>query len=711
MRPFITLLLAGCAIAGAQNERPVIRTTTEEVLLDVVVRDKKGRLVRDLKPSEIEVYDNGVRQKITGFRLVTGEASVDLRTESVAAGTPAGSPKPLDPLRQLRLVTIVYEGLDNESRRLARRASLEFLKGELEQNLYVSVFMITDRLQVLQPFTNDLERLREAVRRATSASYQQYMAEAEAIRQELEQMRGQLTDAQRGIVSPGRGGGSSDVGAAAATAQLNRMTLNILNFEEKLVRTQHSRSSLFSILSLVKEQAALPGRKTVIYFTRGLQVPENMVQFFRTTISAANRAGVSIYAVDARGLVVTSQNTAGISMLQSAVEASRRQQTDIEASITPEQVRVFDTAMDSMHADTQESLGVLATSTGGFLVANTNDLRAPVRRILEDALTYYEVSYVPEITEYDGKFHKLEVKVNRPGVRVQSRSGYFALPPDQDSIFAYEAPLLRALSQSPLPNSLPFQTSAIRFGPRQDGRVQLAVAIEVPLDALQPELHEDKGHYRTDLAVLAIVKDANGTVMDRFSRDFPFQIPKDRLEAFQQRRFLDTYFLSLPPGRYVLESAVMDRVGLKLSARRVSVMVPRPRPGVNLSSICLVRRMDPQPSGAGPGDPLYYQGRRVVPTLDEKVKAVAGAGVSFYFVVYPKAEAAEKPQLFLQVSKDGLPMGTMSADLPEPEEDGRIPFFASLPFDSLKPGRYELRVIVKQGESAAEQHTVFTVQS
>ena len=707
VRKTAILLLAGWALAAAQTERPVIRTTTEEVLLDVVVRDKKGRLVRDLKPSEIEVYDNGVRQKITGFRLVTGREAMDLRAESAGHEEPT----PLDPLRQLRLVTMVYEGLDNEARRLARRASLEFLKGGLEQNVYVSIFMITDHLQVLQPFTNDLESLREAVRRATSASYEQFMAEAEQIRQELEQTQGQLTAAQRSVLSPGRGGGSSDVASAAAAAQLTRMTLNILNFEEKLVRTQHSRSSLFSILALVKEQSALPGRKTVIYFTRGLQVPENMVQFFRTTISEANRAGVSIYAVDARGLVVTAQNTAGISMLQSAVEASRRQQTDIGASITPDQVKVFDTAMDSMHADTQESLGVLAASTGGFLVANTNDLRAPVRRIREDMLTYYEVSYVPKITEYDGKFHKLEVKVRRPGVRVQSRSGYFALPPDQDSVFAYEAPLLRALGRSPLPNDLPFYASAMRFGAAGDGKVQLAVVIEMEMDKLQAELNDARNRYRTDLAVLAIVKDANGAVIDRFSRNFPFEIPADRLETFRRQHFLDTYLLSLAPGRYVLESAVMDRLGLKISARRVAIIVPRPRPGIDVSSICLVRRMDPQPAGAQAEDPLHYQGRRVVPTLDETVKAVAGAGVSFYFVVYPAAGAAEKPQLFLQVSKDGLPVGTMSAELPEPEENGRIPFFASLPFKSLKPGRYELRVIVKQGESSAEQHTVFTVQS
>lgn len=261
---------------------------------------------------------------------------------------------------------------------------------------------------------------------------------------------------------------------------MTQMTLNILNTEEMLTRTQQSRSSLLSLMALVREQRVLPGRKTVVLFTRGIQVPEQMIEMFRNTIGAANRAGVSLYAVDARGLTLDLQNKSGTDILQDAILSSRRQQTLDGAAVTPNQVKVFDTAMNSIHANTQRVLQDLAESTGGFLIANTNNFRSPFRKIREDIQTYYEVSYVPSIAEYDGSFRKLTFKVRRPKVKIQGRSGYFAVPPEAGSVLAYEVPLLHALDAKPLPRAFSHRAAALRFG-SAEGEIQYSVVIEVPL--------------------------------------------------------------------------------------------------------------------------------------------------------------------------------------------------------------------------------------
>ncbi len=683
----------------------VIRAVTQEVLLDLVVRDKRGRLVRDLKPEEIEVYDDGVPVKLTGFRLVTGQDAAGLGSRAAGAGQP---PAP-DPLRQLRLVSLVYEGLDNEARRLARQASLDFLKDGLEQNVFVAVFVIGERLSVLQPFTNNLDLLRKAVERATTQHYPQFVAESELIRRQLEIAAAQGAAAQQAAAVNLPGRGNSDTGGiagASVDAAMAQLTVNMLNFEEILTRTQQSRSSLWSLLSLVREQAALPGRKTVIYFTRGLQVPENMVDVLNSTIAAANRAGVSVYGVDARGLTLDTQNATSISMLQSAAAASRRQQEVIEAAVTPEQVKVFDTALSSIHANTQQALGNLSLSTGGFLVANTNDLRQPLRRIHEDVLTYYEASYVPPITEYDGRFHRITVKVNRPDIRVQARTGYFALPPGQDSVFAWEIPLLRALSLTPLPRDLACRVAALRFG-SSHGHNRYAIAVEVPLRQLHARREGDK--YATRLSVLAMVKDAHGRVVQRFSRDFPFEVPSDRLDEFQKQYFLETYPAELPPGRYTLEAAVADREGNKAAARRIAVMAPPPATGVRISSLTLVRRLDPLAPGMKESGPLDVGTTRIVPALDHTIQLAPNAGFSFYFVVYPEVGSAEQPRLVLELSRDGSPVAAVSPDLPPPNERGEIPYVASLPMSGFEAGQYELRAIVTQGAAAVEERTVFTI--
>src|SRR6059036_404575 len=90
----LLLLLASAVVA----QQPVVQSTAEEVVLDVVVRDKKGKQIRELGPNDFEVADNGVKQTIKSVRLVEGK-------EAISKGATAA----LDPFRQIRLVTLVFE--------------------------------------------------------------------------------------------------------------------------------------------------------------------------------------------------------------------------------------------------------------------------------------------------------------------------------------------------------------------------------------------------------------------------------------------------------------------------------------------------------------------------------------------------------------------------------------------------------------------------
>jgi VWFA-related protein len=687
-----------------QPSQTVIRATGQEVLLDVIIRDKKGKSILDLKPEEIEVNDEGGKMKLTGFRLVTGTAEAGLAPESEAAA----APKRYDPMRQLRLVSLVFEGLDNEARLRSRAAANEFLKNELQQNVYLAVFTIDQRLHVIQQFTNDRGLLAKAIERATTGHLLDFTAQSDAIRKELEQVRRSQSASAEAAAAAQPGRGSPGAGSAAgnyAEARMAQLTLDILSFSEKLTRMQASRASIFSILSLVKEQAPLPGRKTVVYFSDGIEVEESMVEQFRSMIGTANRAGVSIYGVDARGLTLEAQTGASTGMLREAAGSSMASTEG--GSVTSDQVRIFDTARGSIHANRQQSLENLSQSTGGFMIANTNDLRAPLRRISEDVLTFYELAYTPPITDFDGKFRRIEVKVKRSGLKVQARSGYFALPPNSDSVFAYEVPLLRALSSPQLPASVPYRTGALRFG-KQEDKIEYSLVVEVPLKGLKPVEDKKNKRYNTRLSVLALVKDQQGQIVQRFSRDYPFHVPKDRLAAFQEQIFLEKVPMSLGPGRYTLESSVMDAEGLQVGAKRASLVVPPPVPGVAISSLALVRRSDPVPPQATP-DSYHYQGTRIVPTLDTNVQVTPGGAVSFFFVVFPSPSIPDKPLVVFELSREGVSLGRLKQELPDPDQRGAIPNLASFPLDQLKPGQYELVVVARQGASLAEQRSVFVV--
>ncbi len=711
MRLCGAFLAAACLLTAQQPippaaespQQPVIRTGTQEVMLDLIVRDRKGKPIRDLKADEVEVYDENTRQKLTGFRLVTGTEPAEAKDERAR----------LDPLRQIRLVTLLFQGMGLEERRLARSAALDFLKEPLEQNVLMSVFIIDQRLHILQPFTNDRELLRAGIDRATGGTFLEHQQRSAAVRAELEAAREGVSSAAaalQGAAQPGRGASGSDsIGAAAASAKMAEMTLSILNYADSLFRDDASRASVFSLMSLVREQAALPGRKTLVYFTPGFALTDAMERQFNETIALANRSNVSIYGVDPRGVVLDAQNAGSQDMLASAARVSATQQTTAGA-VTAEQVKAFDTARDSIRANAQEALAKLSFETGGILIANTNDPRRFLGRVREDVLTYYELSYAPGITDWDGRFRRLSVRVNRKDTVVQARSGYFALPPHGAPAAAFETPLLHVLNAATLPRTFNFFAGALRFWPVPGGKFGHGLVIEVPMDGLTFVEEPENKRFRGHISFLAVVKDQQGEIVQRFSRDLGFFSEPAKLEAYKKTKFTGTFHLDLPPGRYTLETAVLDRESMKSSAARSVVAVPAARPGVAISSIALVRRTDNEPNPTDLNDPFHTAGKRIIPTLDNTFSISRDPGLSFYFVVAPGAPLAAAPQLMLELSKDGQAIAKAPLQLPAPDARGLIPYVGSLPLAKFPPGQYDLRMVVTQGESAAEERASFIVE-
>src|SRR5260370_28887943 len=127
---------------------------------------------------------------------------------------------------------------------------------------------------------------------------------------------------------------------------------------------------LFSLFSLIKEQYRFPGRKTLIYFTEGFSVPPELSDLFNTMIGMANRANVSVYAVDATGLATSNRNPAAGSLLDQATRSIRNQQTARSGPVTPDQAPTLDRDAHSIQPNTQNPITDLAESTGGFLIAN-----------------------------------------------------------------------------------------------------------------------------------------------------------------------------------------------------------------------------------------------------------------------------------------------------------------------------------------------------
>lgn len=723
----LLLALWGTSVYSQQSpapaqSKPAVKAKSEEVLLDVVVRDKKGHPVNNLSAKDFQIFDNGQPKKIDSFRLITGK-------EAVVGGSKR---QQLDPLRQVRLVTMVFHCNSNAARGLARGAAFDLLKSELPQNVYMSVMVIDHKLEVIQPFTNDLNLLKKAVRRATGKQSADFSKDTDAAQSQLETMLGPATNGEpsaqgqiSNINATLAAQGQNVQGSALANVAMAQMVLQMIRTEQSATMAEAGRTEIWSLLDAVKEQYRLPGRKTLLYFSEGgFAIPQGMEAPFKDVISIANRSNVSVYAVDTQGLVTsygssngrmvaTGQNQAAIDALSRAAQASRDQQANNGSSpVRRDEAALFDTSIESTRANAQNTLATLADSTGGVLIANTNDLRAPLRRLSEDIETYYEITYSPDITHYDGAFHKISVKLQPSDLKVQSRSGYFAMPPELANsgtvLLPYEVPLVKALNTTQPPEAFPFHAAGLHYrGDR--GLPECNLVVDVPLSDVTLT-KQSNNQYLGRLSYVALVKNAKGEVVKKFGNDIPLNVPSAKLTTLKASHFIYSGHFALPPGHYTIESAVLDGAGNRVSTRKSSLVMLPSTTALGISSVAIIRSTRDAGKSPDPSDPLLIGTKVISPTISPVISKATTQTVSFYVVVYPDKSVAALPHLTMEFSRNGELLGRGSPQLGPPDKDGRIEYVATAPLAALNPGDIGIRFIVTQGSERAEESVSFELK-
>lgn len=699
------LLFASSLTAPGQPQQPTdqtpaatISTTSQEVVLDMVFRDKKGRTIRDIRPEEVHVTEDGIDQKLTSFRKVDGKTA-----QSLSAGTSTSAALPVDPLREVRLVTLVFQGLDAEGKKYFRQAAQDILEMAPEQNLYFSILVIDQTLHCIQPFTSDHTALLQSLDKSKMWAFVQYASHSAEVKDSLKRIISS-EDSQQGTATaqPQAGG--------LVERRIAQLQYDMLQDADRIDREYSARADMDALLALVRAQAELPGRKVVLYFNPWLFIPEVIKEQYSTLISTANRANISFYTVDPKGLTSWSQNIGGGFLSDAARQSRDQQMRGGVGEVTPQEARSAETAETAVRANPLLWLRDLAQQTGGVAIAETNDYRAPLRTALEEVRTYYEVAYNPHITNYDGKFRKISVRVDRPGIEVHTRSGYFALPQMKrgQQLLAYEMPLLNALNASSSPADVAFQAAAERFNDH-GAKVEYMLTLEAPMKGLEFAPQADKKIAAVNAAVMAVLRDSRGEIAEKFSKEFAVQVDLDKIDGYKAGNLLQTFRTELVPGAYTLEAVIWDRNGNKIGVKKTPLTVSEPNNKLSISNVVVVRRTD-QMKDNQMLDAFYFPGGKVVPTLTDTLKGGQGNVLPFYFTVYPDRALNEAPKLTMAFYREGKYLGAAHAPLPEVQADGRIPYIANLPADKFTPGSYEIRVGVTQGGAKAEEKVAFRVE-
>lgn len=699
---------------SGQTTEQAVKIRTNEVLLDVTVQDKKGRPVRDLRPEEIEVYEDGVKQTISKFALV-GDAPKPAGQDA-GATTINAAPAPLN------LVTMLFDHLSVQRVQLVRDAAFNFIDNTLTPNMQVRVMVVGRRLYLIEQFTNDRAKLRKAVERATSTVEKSHAETSNRLATELGTIAAEtspLSAITESINAP-----------ASSQSVLAKLSLDTLNGSEKISQEVKSNLHVFSLLPFARAHRLAPGRKMAVYFSDGLYMPSGMTEALRSVISEANRANLTFYTLNYRNLLVGAGNQ--VSRLETAtvINSTRRPENSTfngavgDSFSTSDRVagrerigtnfNTFEVLDRNKEANKQSPLAELTESTGGFQITNMNDLNGSLKKVGVELGNYYAVSYQPTKQEFDGKFRSITVKALRSGVKAHSRNGYFAVPPSVNKRpeLSYEAPLLAALHDAAVPNNFPFRVGTLHFESRRD-EVHTAVISGIPLVNFIHQESKNKT-YPLRFAWLGMVKDEKGEIIHRFSEPLEMEIPAAGAEALKQSAFNLTRHFWLPAGKYTLEMAVHDQTSGKLSAQRQIINIPAPRAGLQTSELFLVKQTEPiDPNVANDlENPLLAANNRIIPELadaENTISAINRKELSFHLTIFPDAQSAAAVTLKLELLNEGKLIATTTPDLPKPDEKGSVAFTAGIPLSGLPSGKYRFHAIAAQGGATSEETLDFTI--
>jgi VWFA-related protein len=571
-----TLLVVNVsAQAPQQPQQPQYRVhvTSELVLVNVVVRDKKGNLVRDLKKDDFTLLEDGKRQAISSFDF---ENVDELKTagavEATVSGTapdgallrPAEKTAVLDARdRRLMLLFFDFSGMDPEQIDRSVDAAKKFVQTRMQPADLIALVSLATNMRVDLDFTDDKTKVLSALTSYTSGQGQGF---------------------DNGATGSAEGG--AETGGAFTADDTD---YNTFNADRKLLALQAIMQSLGKISQ----------KKAIIYFSNGIsQNGVDNQSALRAATASAVKANVSIYPVDIRGL-------------QAFPPGGEAQNASLHGQSAYNGAAVLNDL--SSNAATQETLSTLASDTGGKAFFDSNDFSAVFSQVQKDSSAYYVLGFTSTNALKDGRFRHLKVQLNRQDVKLDYRSGYYA---GRDFEHLNRADREQQI-QDELASELSQTDVAVYAGAayfrQDDTHYYLSVSLVIPGSQIPFVQAKDKDNATIDVIgeVRADGKFAVGHLRDtvKLALDSAQQVRRKNVQY-------NTGFL-LAPGSYHLKFVVRENQTGRMGSFETDVQIPdlRKTP-LRMSSVVLSSQRVPADAKKTSGPhPLVQDQTELVPNI------------------------------------------------------------------------------------------------
>jgi VWFA-related protein len=663
----------GQASSGQVSSTPqggfVLRMNGELVLTNVVARDAKtGEVVQGLKESDFSIFENGRQQHIETFDFESVDKATPLNEATVsglAAGASGSGSKAVvvakpEELRNHRLIVMFFDLTSMQPEDLDRSvlAAQEFLKKKMQPADLVALVSLGDTLKVDQDFTADKNALINEVAVYNGTEGQGFAQGATANSNQVEDTTGYTPDESE---------------------------YNDINTDREL----------FALRAVSKSLEKITEKKSLLYFSGGISRDgiENQASL-RAAINAAVRANLAIYSVDTRGLQA-------ISPLGDASTGSLRGTGAYNGG----------SLLNNMNANfaTQEVMATLSTDTGGKAFFDSNDFAPAFAQVERDTSAYYAIGFRSTNPLRDGRYRKLTIKINRPGVKLEYRPGYYAPADFKHSGHEDRERELEEQLASDLPaTDMAVYMDAMYFR-LDENRFFVPVSLIVPGSQIPFVKGGDK-----DKATLDII----GSVIDDVKRPIgnareTVKLNLDPSLQARQKNIQYTTSFNLPPGKYQMKFVVRENQTGRMGSFVADINLPDMKKSpLKMSSIVLASMRQPSKKQS----PLVRSGEEYVPNISHVFRQDQHLYLLYeiYNPAHEKAAAdapkGTKPGISLLSSLELIQGSTKVYETPIVQAkainvEGRdaVAIELDVPLTGLKPGPYvcQLNVIDDAGGSFA----------
>ncbi len=667
----VLIVVAGAAVSASQSSQPVFRSGADLVRFDVRVTDASGKPLRDLRPEELEIVEDGAPRPILLFQHVDEPsgtyAEAALRSVSAEVSSNRGAPR-----GHLYLLVFDQSHITPGNEQIARHAAEAFIKSRVRQSDRIAIVGIPGPGPQMG-FTSDrtraaaeLLKVRGSLERIVTTPggkfsvHEAYEAASgnDAVITGI--MTRQSTDATAdvGAAQPA-GEGASSIDRRVTKAPEDPSVIRRIIQENARNVVAHAdadaRDSLQRLADVIAQYSVIEGRKTVVFFSEGFH-QQNVSREIEQVEAAAAESYAVFYAFD----------------------LNRRQSNVDQALMSPT------TEASEIQART-EPLGSLAAATDGALITDAaSHIDTAINRIADQAQDYYLVGFTPSAAALSarGRYRRVSVRVKRPGAQVSARTGYVA-PKSNASLDrrrAIDAALAAPFAQQAL--RVDYTTYTLRSDNAGRARVLLSLEADLPVS--------DATHDSAD--VVFLVRDArDGRVVASGTDTMPLPSTASGGHATG----VGTYrvHFEVPPGSYMMRTVVREPGGLVGSADRKLDVRGLSGPDVTVGDVIL---------GSATGG------------LPVRARAYVQDGLTGLLETYGRSP--EQLQV-LSVTAAIVPVGpgsieqpvaTVRAELGETMNAGtgvvRRATFA-VPLTGISPGAYQARVKVTAGSEAVADLT------